>query len=170
MNIINHILVLFLWLSAPVLHPLHLSVCNIEVDDEKKVMRVTIKVFTDDLENAVLKKTGTKVSLTDTEVLDRKSDSLVNEYIQSCLVLSFDDDTKLKLDYLGRMTTDDSQKILFQVYDFERLDRIRVQNKVLCDLFDDQKNLVFVVYNEDNKAYSLGSENSEFIYSFETGN
>jgi len=54
MNIINHILVLFLWLSAPVLHPLHLSVCNIEVDDEKKVMRVTIKVFTDDLENAVL--------------------------------------------------------------------------------------------------------------------
>ena len=159
MGLTPNILVLFLWFAAPVLHPLHLTVSNVDYKADKGELAVSIKIFRDDLELALSKHAGSVVNLLD-EQKKTENDSILNEYIGANFRMSINNkltnetikDTKIE---------DEAVWVFYGIETNKEVELISLENRLLTELYDDQKNLVIVGFDSQQKAFTLsGSENS----------
>ena len=70
-------------------HPLHVSVTNIEFDDNTSNYKVSFKIFTDDFEVALGQKNNLDVKITGA-TKDKNADSLIMNYLNSKFSVFFD--------------------------------------------------------------------------------
>lgn len=132
---------LFLWLQA---HAFHISRTEINYNVEQSSVQMTLSIFIDDLESA-LDKRGIKSPYLGTDKENAKGDQWITEYLKENLVLK-SKGAVLEWNYLGKEHSDD--KIAFWIYleaeNVVGLENLFVSNKVLIEIFDDQKNIVSI--------------------------
>ena len=138
-------------------HKFYVSTSLIEYKEEEKSLQITSQIFIDDLE-LVLKKNDSNLRLAPD---NRKKliDSLVNQYFQEKIKMQ-SNSKLLKLNYLGREYKNDIAVNYIEIDLEDNLEKIEIENKLLLELFDDQKNIIHFKHKQTRKSFLLHKNNS----------
>ena len=130
------------------LHPVHISVCNIEYDNNKKRFDISVKLFADDFAKVLEKNVNFNNKSKTTE-------KIIDDYLKRNLILKFDNELKtslLKFNYYTYTEKENSIK-LFYTYKLREIPlRVTIMNTLLNDLYRDQKNLLIFSCKNTEKA------------------
>lgn len=124
-------------------HPFHISICEIEHDQESKSLQITSRLFQDDFELA-LARDGKPDAF-----FQRSPESEINQELK----LFFETHLKVSVDsksldhqFLGFEIEDNVVWCYLEIEDVKSFNEISVQYSVLLDTFNDQINLAHVRY------------------------
>lgn len=144
-------------------HPIHVSVCTIEHNPESQALQVTIKIFADDLEDALNQGNYRPDSLTYLDTFQDDAAPEVTWSIEKYLGDVFEirvNEEPVNWNYLGQEREDLAMWCYLEVTGIESVNQVEVRNQVLMDLYRDQINLVHVRYNNNVKSMKLAVRSS----------
>jgi hypothetical protein len=141
-----------LWFSL--LHPLHVSVTEIEHDEKDKTLEIMMRLFIDDTELTmrnhykqpeldILKPTG-----------GMTVDQMVSPYVDQHFKIFLDNKAQ-KVKFLGHEKDGDVFIFYLEVGNVKKWRTIQIQNDVFMDVHDDQSNLVHVTVKGAVKSMRL---------------
>ncbi len=120
-------------------HPFYVGLTEIEYHDESGRFRISVKLFTDDLEEGVKTKSNVVLNLaTEKEVVT--SDSLIQDYINEHFELR--NTEKIPLEIVGHESEYDVTWIYFESSKIEKPERIEIRNEVLMEVYEDQTHII----------------------------
>ncbi|HCQ16707.1 MAG: hypothetical protein CMI36_12285 [Owenweeksia sp.] len=128
-------------------HPFHTSITTCEYNGETDNLELSIRVFTDDLEQAIgqaleNRKPGTSMA----------KDSALQKYVGEHLGIRAGG-VDLKPLYIGRETEYDITYLYLEVPSFpEREKKYQVKQTILFDQFEDQSNIVHLKIGGRNQS------------------
>ena len=135
------------------LHPFHISVTEIEFDDEVNSVEIAQKIFIDDLGNAISTKEGSSVDLFQVEE-NEKTAALVRSYVESNFKVVVNGKPTV-YEFLGVAHEDDVVWCFMEVPKTKKLKSIKVTNTLLTEVFDDQVNLIHIKVNGKTRSMKL---------------
>ena len=135
----------------PAVHEFYLSVTEIEYKQEKQSLQIITRVFIDDWENVLRSRIDDNIRLSH-EKEEGSVRKAIERYLGQKLKLEIGG-RELELKYLGKEYEADQLVLYIEVENVPDFKEIKVQNAILTDLFDDQKNVVHV--KRLNKTKSL---------------
>ena len=151
-------------LSEAGIHPLHISVTEINHNAADKTLEISCKLFTDDFEKVLAQNYKTKVDLinpTDRAAMEK----LINDFIQKHLTIKADG-KQVKLSYIGYEKDNDAIYSYFQADNIGTVKKLEVTNNILHELFTDQINLMHVIVGGKRKSMKLDYPEKEMEISF----
>ena len=86
-------------------------------------------------------------------------DSLVNQYFEEKIKIQ-SNSKPLKLNYLGREYKNDIAVNYIEIDLQDTLEKIEIENKLLLEFFDDQKNIIHFKHKQTRKSFLLHKNNS----------
>ena len=153
--------------SSWMFHPLHVSVAEIEYDEKEKELEIMMRIFVDDLENAI----RLQQNKNDLDILNppvgSSTDKLISSYVLSHFKIDLDNKVQI-IRYLGQEEEGEAVVCYLLVSNVKNLGAIEITNDILCELFDDQSNLVHVTSGEIVKSVRLVRNKPTARLSFES--
>jgi hypothetical protein len=146
-------------------HPIHVSVTEINHDEEDKTLEIMIRVFADDLETTMRR----RHAIPDLDIQNpqpRTLDELMKEYLESNFVVMLDG-RQQTLNYLGNEKDGEAFIFYVEINRIRKWKSIWVTNAVLTEIFEDQSNLVHVTSGGDVRSLRLNKDNPSGVVSFE---
>lgn len=137
------------------LHKFYVSVTNINYSEKDDALQVTTRIFVDDLE-AVLKERYDFQAKLGTEEEDKMADFYIEKYLRTKFLLSLDGELST-YSYLGKKYDNDVLicYLEFPKVGLDTLKKLEIQNEILTDMYDEQKNLVHVKWRGNKKSFVL---------------
>lgn len=130
------------------IHPVHVSVSDIELSRKDQELQIIVRIFTDDLELEIRR----EKNLPDLDILEpgksHASEDLFAEYLNRHLKLKVNG-TDRSLEYLGYEVEAGAVISYVLVRDVPDLKEIEIRNDILLREFDDQVNLVHITIDGD---------------------
>ncbi|MEJ8758183.1 DUF6702 family protein [Pontibacter sp. H259] len=130
--------------STAFAHDYHASITDVKFNPRTQSLQVAIKVFTDDLESALSKKSKSKVNY------DATSESIkqqLGSYMAANLRFELTRGEVLKQRFIGSEEEADAVWIYVEVpVKQTSLSQLYIEHGVLTELFDDQMNIVNLDY------------------------
>lgn len=154
----------FLSFNDSFLHPLHVSNTEITVNSKQKSIEIECKVFTDDFENALRKQNKTKIDLSAPD-LHKEMDAVVKKYIENHLQIKINDKKQVQ-NYIGFEIDREAVHVFLEMEAVKSFDKINIDNRILCDYFEDQMNIVHVILFGKRKSASLNNPNTQLEFKF----
>jgi hypothetical protein len=147
-----------------VLHPLHVSVVEVNHNAADKTLEISCKLFTDDFETALATIYKTKTDLINPKDI-KAMDKLVSDYINTHLSIKADG-KPVVLSYLGFERENDVVYGYLEVEKMPSVKKIEITNKLMYDMFTDQINMMHVIVGGNRKSYKLDYPKSqaEFVF------
>jgi hypothetical protein len=139
-------------------HPVHVSVCNLEIED--KNITIAIKLFSDDFQLALQHNYGVMIELDDLTSPDNKE--ILDKYINSALHLLLNKNEPLRLSYTKTDTNDQAIWLYYET-EIEKLRKLKIKNTLLIDIYLDQTNLVIVNHKGRQNGYRFNANHTEQI-------
>ncbi|MCU0341254.1 MAG: hypothetical protein MUE30_15350 [Spirosomaceae bacterium] len=150
MNRYFFLLTLIGLLTSTRLHDFHTSITRVDYNARERSWEVSIRVFTDDLENALGKdNNGQKFVVVNTD----KNGPFVEKYVRKHFAFINAKNQKKAFTYVGKEQEADATWIYVEVPMNEPVAGFSLQNAIMHDLFDDQTNLVNLNYQGTRKSY-----------------
>lgn len=143
----------FVFLVIASLHPLHVSVTEIEMDDKDKRLEIMMRVFMDDLEVTL----RNEYKNPDLDILNPRGltvDQMMENYLKKHFKIMLDNKSVVTK-YLGHEQEGDAFIFYVEVGNVRKWKTINVQNSIITDTFDDQSNLVHVTVGEKVRSLRL---------------
>ncbi len=143
----------FIFLVIASLHPLHVSVTEIEMDDKDKRLEIMMRVFMDDLEVTL----RNEYKNPDLDILNPRGltvDQMMESYLKKHFKIMLDTKSVVTK-YLGHEQEGDAFIFYVEVGNVRKWKTINVQNSIIADTFDDQSNLVHVTVGEKVRSLRL---------------
>jgi Domain of unknown function (DUF6702) len=153
----NTIIQIFVILFSLYLHPLHVTLTNIEFLQEENKYEVTIKIFSDDFEAVIEKSSGVKTNMGKDNEIDNIEIHIL-EYINERFSIIFDD-KKVDFEYISKRNNFEATWVTLKFAN-KNGDILKIRNELLTELYDDQKNLVIFKSSKIQKGFDLDSENN----------
>lgn len=145
-------------------HPLYISVTELKHNPKDKILEVSCKMFTNDLEAALEKMAKTQVDLS--AARDKAaSDKLIEVYVDRHLRLKIDGKAAT-LHFVGSEKENDGTWSYFQVNDIATVKQIDVINDLLYDSFDQQIGIMHVTVGGQRKSTRLDYPESKASFTF----
>jgi hypothetical protein len=138
---------------ASMLHPLHISVTEIEFDEKDKALEIMMRVFVDDLEVTM----KDRLKQPELDILSPKGitvDQMMSEYLNEHFQLSLDNKPQ-KIKYLGHEQEDEAFIFYIEVSNVKKWKTIQVMNSIIMEVFEDQSNLIHVTVKGKVKSLRL---------------
>jgi len=138
---------------APFLHPLHVSVTEIEMDEKDKRLEIMMRVFMDDLEVAL----RNKYKKPEMDILSPQGlsvDQMMEDYLKFHFRITLDN-KPVAIKYLGNEQDGDAFIFYIEVSNVKKWTTITVQNDIITETYDDQSNLVHVTLGETVRSLRL---------------
>ncbi len=149
------------------LHPIHLSVSEINYSEKDKALQITSRIFIDDLETSVRKKTNQP----ELDILKpnagQTTDQLVSAYINDHFKIKLDGKPQ-KLNYLGHEIEDAAIICYIEIEKVKKFKILEVLNDIIQETHEDQSNLVHVSYQGPVKSLRLTRDKPVDILTFES--
>ncbi|HEY1056954.1 MAG TPA: DUF6702 family protein [Emticicia sp.] len=138
------------------LHAFHTSLTEIQYNAREKSLEITIRLFTDDLENALTKiNNGKKVMIGGK---NDNSDALLNKYIQQHFAIITPQKQKKAINYLGKELEGDATWVYVEIPESQVMKDHTLYNDLMQEMFDDQTNLVNFFYAGSKKTFLFNSK------------
>ena len=145
-------------------HPLHVSVTEINHNSDEKTLEITCKLFTDDFEKVLVQNYKTKVDLINPP--DRPAmDKLITDFVQKHVLLKLDNKSIL-LSYLGFERDAEAVYSYFQVENIGSIKKLEVTNTILHEMFTDQINMMHVMVGGKRKSLKLDYPDKEAVLTY----
>ena len=136
-------------------HDFHVSKCLIEYNEQEKALQISLHVFIDDLEEALRRQGADKLFIcTEKEAAD--AEKYIDRYLKQNFVLEVNG-RQAEYRFLGKEISDDLMAVwcYLEVLDVDQMEQLAVTNKILTEVFDDQKNIVSVFGPGNQKGLLL---------------
>ena len=146
------------------LHPIHISVIEINHNAAEKSLEIMCKIFTDDFERTLAKKYNAKVDLINPPNKGAM-DSLVKKYLLSHLHIKTNG-KPVSYSYLGFEHEVEAVYSYIEVLNVPSVSRFDILTDIMYDTFDDQMNILHVVVNGNRKSTRLNYPNKEAVLNF----
>lgn len=160
MNLTIHILILF---SGMILHPLHVTLTNVETIENNTKCEITIKIFKDDFETVIQNYSGVTLNLGTKEEIDSIENHFM-PYINDKFSIIFDGE-KMDLTFINRKENFEAIWITLNCK-YYNVSNIKIKNKLLIDLYEDQKNLVIFKNDKIQQGIDLDTNTTEYEINF----
>ena len=151
--------------TASAVHPLYVSVTEINHNVTDKTMEISCKIFTDDFEKGisdVLKKKVDLIKPADQEAANK----LVTAYITQHLQL-IADGKPLKLEFVGFERERDVIWSYFQVSGLPiPPKKLAVKNNLLYETYDSQINMMHVTISGKRKSFKVSNPDADVLFEF----
>ena len=138
-------------------HKFYVSVFIIEHNETNKTLEITTQVFVDDME-MVLRNKNIELDIYSTS--DIISDGLIKDYFKSVFRIKRNSEI-LEYEFLGKELLDDILNCYIEVRDINYKDSLIIQNKLLIDLYDSQKNIIHFRGKNENKSFLMNYKKTE---------
>jgi len=151
---LNSILYLIFYMNGFLLHDFHVSICEIEYDQERKALEVTHKLFLDDLEQNLRKWSGNG----NIDVINPKDKVVFQKLLGSYILENFDmwaNDKKLEMTYLGSEIEADVMYAYIDIVDLKKFKSLKIKNTIFMNIFADQTNIVHIEVDKETKSLKL---------------
>jgi len=139
-------------------HETYLSVTEIEYNKEKKSVQIISRVFIDDFEDVLSKRYQKEISLSYKDDLKVNQD-LMEKYIEKKLKIIVEGKS-INLKLLGSKFDADQIVLFIESENIESFKKVNVENLILTDLFDTQKNITHIKKGEEIESMLLTKANS----------
>ncbi len=124
------------------LHDFHMSKSEIRYVSERNTIELSIHIFIDDLE-LTLADFGVEGLEIGTDNESDEADKYIQEYLSSTLKLNCNS-SELTFDWVGKELSEDLMAIwcYLQINEANQCQQITIENTILTEKYDDQKNIV----------------------------
>ena len=154
--------ILFKWLmtvgllagiSGGNIHPIYMSVTEIEHNAKEKTLEISCKIFTNDLETTLRQHYKGYVDLVNPK--DKAAmNKLVNDYIQKHLSVQLEG-KPVALQFLGYEQEEEGINSYYQVNNVAAVKKIDITDNILYDYKKEQISLLHVIVNGNRKTTRL---------------
>ena len=155
---------LFVFCSSGEMHPIYVSVIEIEHNAKDKTLEISCKIFTDDFEKTLRQVYKTHFDLlkpADKEAMNK----LVNGYVQKHLQINVDGkDVQLK--FLGYEQVEEGIYSYYQADNINTVKNITVTDDILYEYKDQQMSLIHVTVNAVRKSTKLNNPDTKASLGF----
>jgi hypothetical protein len=146
-------LIILFSLSSEINHPIFVSVTEIEHNEKDNILEISCKIFTNDFESTLRKKSAAKIDLLNPK--DKSAmDKLVSSYLQQHLKIWVDGNLK-EIKYIGYEQTDESIESYFQIDNVKTMKKITVKDNILYEFKEEQMSLIHVIEKGVRKSTRL---------------
>ena len=137
-------------------HDFHTSLSELNYNPKTGSIEATIRVFTDDLETALTTfNQGKKVNV---EASNKQADAIIALYLEKNWGLLTPQKTKKKYDYIGREPELDATWLYVEIPNAQQIKGFTFFNTIMLELFDDQTNLVNIIYPSTKKTILMNTK------------
>ncbi len=126
-------------IAAPA-HRYHASLTRMDYNSKKKLVEVTVQLFTHDLVPILEKQNKKQIDLEKTEDIDK----MLLDYLNANLVLKNKAGEQKPLSWVGKEINVDSAYIYVEIPMPEGLEKSTLKNTLFFEMFDEQTNRVTV--------------------------
>src|SRR6266487_3798575 len=123
---------LFQWLVivyAGLIHPFFVSMTDINYNTKEKELEISVRIFTDDLENTLRKYHNTKIDILH-PADQQQMNGFVNDYIQKHLQLQVNGQP-VQMSFLGYEQQSESIWTYFEVKNVAGVQKVSIDNSLL---------------------------------------
>jgi hypothetical protein len=148
------------------IHKFYVSVTNIEYYDNGKALQITSRVFIDDFEKVLEERYDVKTLLgTPEEILN--ADSYIQKYFNAKFLVKINEEP-VRYQFLGKKYDNDIMICFLEIPEIslDQLESIEIQNELLMDIFEEQKNIIHFKIKEMKKSFVLILENNKGMLNF----
>lgn len=124
-------------------HKFYVSITQIEYNQQEKSAEIIIRIFADDLESALGKRTGRSVKIGQATDFDQ----LALGYLRDTFELKNGSGRIVRFNWVGKEVQTDMVWIYIEAKMPEGLIGAQLRNRILFDVFSDQVNIVNTKYN-----------------------
>lgn len=159
--------VLYKWMLITyfaAMHPFYVSVIDLHHNAKEKMVEVSIRIFTDDLEQILKIHFNKNVDLTN-PVNKAEADDLIQQYINNKINIKINQ-TKAHLKYIGYEIQKESVWGYFEIDNITSIQKIDITSTLLYDYQPNQVNIYHVTYNGEDKSYKLDNPQSTVSFTF----
>ena len=155
------LLVVLLPLFGFSVHKFYVSVTNINYSEKNDALKITTRIFIDDLEEVLSERYGIDAQLA-TEEEAKIAEDYILKYLKSKFLIRLNKE-QAQFNYIGKKYDNDVVICYLEVPNihFDQLKSIEVQNEVLTDMYEEQKNLVHIKYLGKKRSFILIKENNK---------
>lgn len=147
-------------LSSTIFHPIHVTICEMEYDINRKAIEVTQRIFLDDLEKEIREDRGDPQLDIYNPKNGLSSDDIFKEYLKKHIKIEVNGKAEA-FNYLGHELEGNVGYFYFEIEKIKKLKSIKVFNDILTGTYKDQINLVHVEYQDEIKSLKLDPKNLE---------
>ena len=158
------LLLLVVTLTSAAAHKFYVAVFQLEYVPQKKVVQITSRIFTDDLEAALDKKYNKKLNIGTPKEL-AETTGLIKQYLNDNIHIKVNDKVKA-LKFLGREIEDDILVCYYTLAAESTVKSIEVNNTVLFEAYREQQNIIHTKINGDKKSLLLTNDDPSGIVEF----
>ena len=145
-------------------HKFYVSVTDIEYNTKNKSIEIISRIFADDFEDVLNKRYGVDISLLPNQESEN-AEKWIKKYISQKFEVHIPNH-KLNINYLGNRYEDDRIYLYIEIKNVTDFEKITVENLILTDLFQEQKNLVHVNHHGEIKSSVLTIDKSSHTFIF----
>lgn len=158
---LNLLFAITLWL-----HPLHVSVTEIEYNEKVKALQIISRIFIDDLETSI----RANIQKPELDLMNPSgglsTKELVSNYLRDHLKVKLDGAPQ-SMTLLGFEEENFALVCYIEIENVKNFKTIDVTNTVITETYDDQSNLVHVTYKGPIKSTRLMRDKPTDRFTFE---
>lgn len=147
------------------LHPIHISVSEINYSEKDKALQITSRIFIDDLELAVRAQRNEP----ELDLIEPKNgvttEKLVSDYVLRHFTVKLDGKSQ-KLNFLGMEREDPALVCYIEIENVKKFKNIEVLNDIIMEVHDDQSSIVHITYKGPVKSMRLTKSNPTGSFTF----
>lgn len=147
-------------------HKFYVSVTQVEYYAPDEAIQITSRVFIDDLEKALEERYEVQTFLATPKEI-QEADSILERYLKAKFVVRING-SQVEYKYLGKKTDSDLMILFIEVpgISLDKLKSIEIQNELLMDVFEEQKNILHFRIGDNKKSFVLIRESNTGMLNF----
>lgn len=139
--------------GAWLIHEFYVSLSEIRYNTKTECFEVSMRIFPDDLDRALLERSGIHTQLA-SELEHKNADSLLMVYLLENFTLRVNGE-ELGLEYLGKEAESDAIWCYLESSNVAAPETIEIYSAILTDYFPDQVNIIQVYHGKWNRGLLL---------------
>jgi len=155
----------FVFLSFAPPHPYFLSMTEIKYNAGTSSLEVSVKVFTNDMEEAMRKAYNTEVNLFKPKNQDMEN-RLVSDYVRKNVLIAVNG-KPVAMQMVGYEKEEDAVWVFLESGRVEKPTKMEVDDKLLYASFPAQINMVSVEVGSNRQSAKASNPESKFSFSFQ---
>ena len=158
------VIAIFFLCSFNTLHKYYVSITQIEFVKEQQSVQIISRIFIDDFESVLRKRYDKSITL------DRGDDETqIDDYIKKYLLTKIEisiNNKEVIPNFIGKKYDNGIMHCYLEIENVKSISTFQIKNKVLFDMFEDQKNVIRTNINNKNKTVVLTAQNGKGLLNF----